>query len=162
MINITHTYTVENTSPGYTVVVYADDGEYNVSEDFLVVVLADMPPTAVADIPSFADEDADVTFDGSDSTDDVPLLASWDWYIVELDDTVTGETAVYNFPDPGVYTVELTVTDSIGQTDMDSATITIRDTTDPVAVADADVTDIGMGDTVTLDGSGSHDNSGTV
>ncbi|MCJ7488940.1 MAG: PKD domain-containing protein, partial [Thermoplasmata archaeon] len=159
---VSHTYTVENTSPGYTVVVYADDGEFNESEDFVVVVNPDMPPTAVADVPLSADEDTDVTFDGSDSEDDVPPIASWEWYIVELDDTVTGETAVYNFDTPGVYTVELTVTDSIDQTDTDTVSITIRDTEDPVAIAAADDSDIDMGDTVTLIGSDSYDNSGAI
>ncbi len=158
---VSHTYTSENPSPGYTVVVWADDGLINVSEDFVVIVNPDAAPTAVADIPSYADEDADVTFDGSDSTDDV-AVANWEWYIVELDDTVTGEVVPYEFADPGVYTVELTVTDSIGQTDTDTVTITIEDTTDPVAVADADVTDVGMGDTVTLIGTESDDNSGTI
>ncbi|MDH3365013.1 MAG: PKD domain-containing protein [Thermoplasmata archaeon] len=156
---VTHAYASVNV---FHAVVWVDDCLFNTSEPFDVTVVDDMPPTAVADIPLSAAEDTDVTFDGSDSTDDILPLAEWEWYIVELDVTVTGEVTEYSFADPGVYTVELTVTDSIGQTDTDTATITITDTTDPIAVADADPLEVDMGDTVTLIGTGSSDNSGSI
>ena len=156
---VTHTYTSVDV---FHAAVWVDDGEFNVSETFDVTVLEDQPPTAVATVPSSANEDTDVTFDASDSTDDILPLAGWEWYIVELDDTVTGEIVTYSFDTPDVYTVVLTVTDTADQTDTDTVTITILDITDPVAVADADPSEVDMGDTVTLDGSGSSDNSGTI
>jgi ABC-type transport system substrate-binding protein/PKD repeat protein len=147
----------------YTVTVYAYDGEYNVSESATVTILGDASPVAVANVPSSADEDTSVTFSGASSSDDVGI-ASYEWTIVELPAVLlTGVSVQHTFWEPDEYTVELTVTDTIGQTDTDTTTITIADVTPPEAVATASPdSTVNMGDTVTLDASTSSDNSGTI
>ena len=103
--------------------------------------------------------DEAVTLDGSGSTDD-GTIDSWSWSVngVEFG---TGETLTVS-AHVGVYTVVLTVTDDVGDTDTESVVITVAasgENRPPVAdagkdqsVGDAD----GSGDeTLTLDGSGS-------
>lgn len=155
---VTHVYTVID---DYTFTVYADDGMFNVSDSATAFITADQPPVAVALAPASVSEDTEVDFDGSGSSDDVDIV-SWDWEIVELSVSLSGEETSYTFDTPGTYTVELTVTDSTDQTDTDSVTIEVLDTTAPIAVADASETTIDMGDSVTLIGTDSSDNVGIV
>ncbi len=159
-MTVSHIYTSDGL---FEVVVWADDGEYNESRLFNVTISVDAVPTAVANVPSSADEDTIVEFDGSGSYDDIMPLADWEWYIVELDETLTGEIVICDsFVDPGEYTVDLTVTDSVDQTDTTSVIITILDVTDPVAVADASPSEVDMGDTVSLIGTDSADSYSTI
>ncbi|MCJ7562721.1 MAG: PKD domain-containing protein, partial [Thermoplasmata archaeon] len=73
---------------------------------------------------------------------------------------LTGETVDYEFTEPGVYTVTLTVADAAGLEDIDTVVITMVDEAPPVANAGADLTGVEVGDTVMLNGSGSTDNVG--
>lgn len=141
----------------YVFTVYVDDGTENVSASGTAHVIADAAPVAVAGPDKIVDEDTLVTFDGSGSTDDVGIV-SWEWEIVELSVVLEGETADYTFITPGTYTVELTVEDTAGQTDTDSLMVTVRDVTDPIAVADAAPLEIDMGGVVIFNGAGSSDN----
>ncbi|MDP6155895.1 MAG: PKD domain-containing protein [Candidatus Thermoplasmatota archaeon] len=103
-----------------------------------------------------------VTFDGSASTDNVALY-NYTW-------TFTYDSIlVYRFgPNPsspfqiaGQYIVTLNVTDTSGNWAVDTMTVTVNDTTNPVADAGADKT-VYQGDNVTFNGSGSSDNVGVV
>jgi PKD repeat protein len=100
------------------------------------------------------------TLDGSGSSDDFGIVEYiWtftDGSAVEL----TGETVDHQFGSPGVYVVTLTVSDAAGNSDVDTAEITVVDDEAPVADAGDDQTGVIAGDTVTLDGSGSSDNAG--
>ncbi len=160
---IDHSYSSEGT---YTVSVWVDDGATNVTDSFDVVVGADQVPVADAGNDRTVNEDTPILFDGSDSSDDVDVVA-WDWTIYEdavAIETMTGEFPSYEFAEPGVYTVELIVTDTIDQTSApDTITVTVLDITDPTAVAAADPMTVDMGGSVDFDASASTDNvAGTL
>jgi hypothetical protein len=101
-----------------------------------------------------------VTLDGSGSRDNVGVT-SWTWTISAGDgqQTLHGMTVDHQFDELGLYVVHLNVSDGEGNWDMGMMNVTVRDITDPVAVAGEDVT-VDQGDTVDLDGSGSRDNVG--
>jgi ABC-type transport system substrate-binding protein/PKD repeat protein len=159
---VEHVYTVADT---YTYSVWVDDltGEvdHNVTASAEIVIAGDSVPTANAGPDQEVDEDTLVTFDGSGSSDDVDI-DSYEWTIVELDEVMTGVSPTYTFDTPGVYEVQLVVTDTIAQTSApDSMYVTVADVTIPTADA-GDDQEVLVGETVTLDGSGSSDNSGTI
>ncbi|HUU07553.1 MAG TPA: PKD domain-containing protein, partial [Thermoplasmata archaeon] len=107
------------------------------------------------------DEDDEAVFNGSGSSDDV-RVDNYTWLIVELDEVLYGETPGYNFTVPGEYSVELVVTDSIGQESApDEVIVTVQDVTDPVADAGT-YDDVSFGATTILDGNDSSDNVGIV
>jgi PKD repeat protein len=127
----------------------------------VVTVLADQAPVANAGPDQTADEDTLVTFDGSGSTDDVGV-SEYNWTILELGVYLSGASPQYTFADPGTYTVNLTVMDTIGQYSVpDQMVVTVVDITAPVADAGSYV-DASFGTPVDLDGSLSTDNVGIV
>ena len=75
--------------------------------------------------------------------------------------TLEGETAVFTFQVPGVYTVTLTVEDAMGLTDDSSFDVRVRDTVAPTPPKLRDL-EAGAGDSVRFDGSGAADNVGVV
>lgn len=157
-LTVTHAYTAVNT---YTYTVWADDGTGNVSACETIDILADTAPVASAKVTSPLsppyNEDSTIRFSGIDSDDDVGIV-TYEWEIVELPAvSYMGMVFEHVFVDPGDYTVVLTVTDTIAQTDTDTLSITIGDITDPVAVARADEYNPDMGTTVTLWGNESYD-----
>jgi ABC-type transport system substrate-binding protein/PKD repeat protein len=152
---IYHAYASEGT---YFFTVWVDDGEFNVSDVGEATIVADAAPVADAGEDMTVDEDEMVYFSGALSSDDVGI-AEYLWTIEELSETMDGMEPTYTFIVPGAYTVTLIVTDTIGQTSApDSIVVTVEDITAPTAVADADLTTVDMGSTVTFDGSGSTDN----
>lgn len=127
----------------------------------LVTVLDVTPPIADAGPDQFVDMGANVTFDGSGSSDNVGVVSYvWTFYDGGLQ-TLYGERPWYVFTDAGVYDVELNVSDAAGNWAVDTVRITVNDTEPPVADAGTDIA-VNTGSTVILNGSGSHDNVGIV
>ncbi|MGQ9587657.1 MAG: PKD domain-containing protein [Thermoplasmata archaeon] len=151
----------------YTVTLTVTDGAGHSSvASTWVNVLPDEPPIANAGPDQTVDEDTVVMFDGSASWDDVGIT-NYTWTIVwTATDAVVGhmydEYPEHNFTTPGLYRVELVVTDTADQTSApDIVMITVNDLTPPNADAGPDLT-VGLDSVVTFDGSGSSDNSGSI
>jgi PKD repeat protein len=152
---VQHAYAAAMT---YTYTVWVDDGEFNVSDSADVVVSEDLVPIADAGPDQTVDEDVSVVFDAVGSDDDVDVV-EWAWTVVELADTFSDdEVAYYTFADPGIYTVELVVTDTAGQSsEPDECIITVEDATAPTIVATTS-SPVDMGGTVEFNATGTTDN----
>ena len=122
------------------------------------------PPVAVPQAtPLTGDAPLDVTFTGSNSTDDVGVVT----YFWDFKDGTTSTEAdpVHTFNTFGTYVVELTVTDGGGLNDTDTITITVNNPVGneaPVAVAEATPTTGDAPLEVTFTGSNSTDDVGIV
>jgi hypothetical protein len=147
-----------------------DDGATDVDTVDITITVPNYPPTAdagtnqnVVDTDNNGSED--VTLNGSGSTDSDGTIASYTWR--ESGSVIaTGVNPIHSFT-VGVHTVELTVIDDDGSTDVDTVVITV----DPANVAPTanaganqtveDTDDNGSED-VTLDGTASSDSDGTI
>jgi len=132
------------------------------------------PPVAVAEAttPTHILEDEEVSFDGTASYDVDGTVVDWQW---DFDgdgtygDAFTGdmETPTAFYPDPGVYFVDLKVTDDeggVGTLD-ETIEITVDDVPNVLPFAEAVATtpvDIDACGTVSFDASASYDTDGTV
>jgi PKD repeat protein len=146
----------------YEFALMVEDGAFLVGFDYVTVeVTPDAPPVADAGPDMTVDEDTDFAFDGSASYDDVGI-DNYTWYVVEMDVYLYGETPGFNIADSGVYTVELVVTDTLGQVSAPYVlSLTVLDITAPTADAGLDRT-VDMGAVVHFNGTGSSDNVGIV
>ncbi len=152
-----------NNSGAFVVTLNVTDLVGNWHTDTLTVTVNDtQKPVANAGPDQAVNQGDTVTFDGSGSTDNA-ALDNYTW-------TFTYDSIlVYRFgPNPsspfqiaGQYIVTLNVTDTSGNWAVDTMTVTVNDTTKPVADAGPDQT-VFQGDTVYFDGSGSSDNIGVV
>lgn len=112
----------------YTFMVYVSDGEFNESADAVVNVSASAPPVADAGDDQAVDVGAEVSFDGSGSTDDMLVVNyTWTFSYDGGTETLYGEAPEFTFEVAGEYNVTLTVKDFEGQTDADYVTITVDD-----------------------------------
>jgi PKD repeat protein len=154
--------TVFNTTGSYLVTLEVSDGAgYTATDSAWVNITADMLPVADAGPDQTVDEDVQVTFDGSGSSDDVGIT-NYTWTILSLSVEIYNVSPVFTFDTPGTYTVELVVTDTIGQTSApDSMTVTVADVTPPTANAGSDQ-NVALGSSFTFDGSLSTDNYAIV
>ncbi len=120
------------------------------------------PPVARAGTDVEVGQGVTVRFDGTASTDDRGVVNhTWTFEYDGQQVVLHGGEAEFTFHEVGVYEVTLTVRDEAGNAAEDVLTVTVRDTTPPVADAGDDiVTD--QGQVVTLDGTGSTDNVGVV
>ena len=147
--------------PGcYTVTLKTIDAAGNWAVDIVSVTVNDITaPSADAGADLSVDEGALVTFDGSQSFDNVGVVNySWtltDGAMVKLH----GPRPAHRFDNPGIFTVELNVTDVAGNWQMSAVNITVCDTTAPVADAGRDRL-VPAGNSVVLDGELSADNVG--
>jgi PKD repeat protein len=127
----------------------------------------DNPPVANAGGDVYGDtSDVPCWLYGRDSMDDFGIT-NYTWTFFDGPNTMTlyGEFILYYFEYAGTYRIELTVTDTKGQTDTDNATAFVEQTTydmsPPIAEAGPDQT-VNAGDLVVLDASASTDNVGIV
>lgn len=156
-------YWTFGTTGAHLVTLTVTDGAGHQSISTCVVnVVPDEPPVANAgpdqsDVP----EDTIVTLNGSASYDDVGIT-EYNWTILELGEDLSGISPQYNFTEPGVYHVNLTVTDTIGQHSApDQMVVNVTDTTAPLANAGLDAP-VNLGSSAYLNGSLSSDNVGIV
>ena len=141
-----------------TLTVYDADGQSDT--DAMVVTVVDVtPPVADAGEVREFNEDVEVTMDASMAFDDVGIV-SYRW-VVTYDGTPVFDSdekkAKFNFTQPGLYEITLTVTDGVGLTASDTVQYSVVDVTPPRAVAGQDLE---MDEDVpqTFSGSGSEDN----
>ncbi|NIS20914.1 MAG: PKD domain-containing protein, partial [Thermoplasmata archaeon] len=131
--------------------------------DHLTIKVMDLTaPVANAGEDILADQGERVELNGSLSSDTTGIV-NWTWSFVHAGSPVEvyGEVAGFTFEIVGVYEVLLRVEDGAGNHDVDTVTVTVRDSTPPVADPGPDRT-VDEDTTITFDGSGSTDNVGIV
>ncbi len=160
--DLTYTYMVPGTYIA-TLTVTDEEGLIDTDEVTITVNQPNLPPMAIAEAtPLNGNSPLEVNFTGSNSTDDV-AVASYFWNFAD-GGTSTEESPIYIFDAPGVYSVQLIVTDGEGLTDMDTVTITVSGTGNqpPTAFATANPTQGEAPLPVIFDATGSTDDSGLV
>jgi len=130
----------------------------------LRVGAANLPPHAAATAsPNPTTVLQWVRFDGSASTDPDGTIASYSWNFGDGTPPGTGSVVFHQFTSMGTYPVTLTVTDNGGATDSGTVSVLVSTTNrPPVAVFGYTPPSPGVGELVTLNGSGSYDPDGTV
>lgn len=143
-----------------------DDENTTGFDEVTITVLPEngnMAPTAVATAtPLTGDAPLEVSFTGSNSTDDVGIVSyAWDF---KDGNSSTDADPTHTFTTAGSYEVELTVTDGEGLTDTATVTITVGQMGNqaPTAVAEATPTSGEAPLTVSFTGSNSTDDVGVV
>ena len=123
-----------------------------------VTVLDTTDPLAMLGTNTVIDMGETVHLNGTSSWDNVGVV-NWTWTIEGpgVNETYYGPEANHTFPDAGVYTVTLNVTDAAGNSGSNSITVMVRDTELPVANAGDDTT-VDEGTIVVFDASASTDN----
>ena len=144
-----------------TLTVTDDTGAEAVDSAVVTVLVPNVPPTAAAGDALEGEVGSPVAFDGSGSTDPDGQLVTWRWFLG--DGTVReGERIQYIYVQPGDYEVVLAVTDDDGGQDEDSTRVhVVPRNQGPQADAGNDV-DVGVGEAVVFDASGSTDPDGQV
>jgi len=105
------------------------DGVDSVAEVGFIVDANNLVADAGSD--QTVNEDTQVNFDGSGSTDNVGIV-SYVWTFTDVTPkTLTGKNPNYVFATPGTYTVTLNVTDAAGNWDTDTVVITVSEVTTP-------------------------------
>ncbi|MBN2373259.1 hypothetical protein JXL19_05700, partial [bacterium] len=150
--------------PGiYILQLIVNDGLESSNPDTVTITTLNRKPVADAGADQTAFINDTVTLDGSGSYDpDGDPIAGYAWSFVSVPPgssaTLSDSTAVNPtfVPDKhGAYQIQLIVNDGVEDSDPDAVTITIQNRK-PLADAGSDQT-ASVGDTVTLDGSGSYD-----
>ncbi len=147
--------------PGlYMVTLRVTDANGNWDEATVEITALDItPPHADAGPDLEVDQGELLVFNSSGSYDNVGIR-HWYWdfiyegELVQLD----GPAPSYTFYHVGVYVVTLVVQDEEGLWDETNVSVMVHDVTPPMAVMDVD-TEIDQGDTISLDGSTSTDNT---
>ncbi len=138
--NPTHTFTAKGT---YEVALTVKD-EHGLSDQATVTITVnekqnEAPKAVVSATPLSGDAPLQVSFTGSNSSDDTGL-ESYTWNFKDGDNSTIANPS-HTFTEVGTHAVELTVTDEDGLTDKASVTITVNEPQQqneaPVAVADA-------------------------
>ena len=149
-----------NNAGVFTVTLTAKDAAGNTQTDTMTVTVNDTDnPVAIAGFDQTVDQGDQVTFDGTGSTDNVGV-DNYTWTFTDGGGhTLYGSSPTYTFDNAGPFTVTLTVNDAAGNNHTDPMTVTVNDTTNPIADAGDDQT-VDQGDQVTFDGMSSTDNVG--
>jgi len=126
----------------YRVEYWSVDNLGNIEEHHLIpqIRLDKTPPIANAGSDQVTDEGTEVTFDGSNSSDNLSGIVSYGW---DLNDptTVEGVKVKHTYGDNGGFTVTLTVYDAAGNSATDTAIVTVRNVPPKVDVGDDKVVD---------------------
>jgi PKD repeat protein len=120
------TYTFDN-SGEFVVTLTVEDAAGNSDEDE-VTIRVNSPPVADAGVAISATAGDEVTFDGSDSSDDIGV-ENYTWtfaYDGEVE-TLYGVAPSFTFEIAGNYTVTLTVEDASGLTDTDTVVVNVEE-----------------------------------
>ena len=154
-----HIFTVNGI---YTVTLKVTDAVGHWATDTMTVTVKDiMKPIADAGSDQIIDEGTLVSFNGSDSNDNVGII-NFTWSFIDvLQITLYGSQAKYQFNNLGIFIVTLNVTDAAGNWATATMTVTVRDITSPFAKAGSDQI-VDEGTTVMFVGIGSYDNVGIV
>lgn len=131
--------------------------------DHLTVVVRDtMAPFILIGPDRTVNEGETLVLDGSESTDNVGI-ASYNWTFEHDGSLVVleGAKTEFTFTQPGVHIVTLEVVDLSGNSGTATLNVTVRDITPPVAAAGEDK-EVDQYETISLDGSHSHDNVGII
>jgi len=141
-----------------------DEGATDTLDTVLQIEIENALPTAVAEVdndnPTICVE---FTLDGSDSHDNDcnGEIVSYEWDLDDdgLYDDASGPYVNHSFDTPGIYDIDLKVTDDEGGIDTLNTVIRIdADNALPTAVADADKFVVYIDEMIDFDGSGSYDN----
>ncbi|MGD8505569.1 MAG: PKD domain-containing protein [Candidatus Bathyarchaeota archaeon] len=127
-VNPTYTFATPGT---YTVTLNVTDAVGNWDTDEVVITVLDVTaPVANAGPDQTVAEETLVTFNGSQSSDNVHII-NYTWTFVDITlQTLNGINPAYNFTTPGNYIVTLTVEDTAGNNATDTITITVLLDTD--------------------------------
>jgi len=139
-----------------------DSGNANVTETVVLFVSDNDLPTADAGEDIWIGQHTKVIFDGTNSHDNIEL-DEYEWSF-EYEGNIRyiyGDDAKFTFDNAGVYEVTLNVTDTSGNWQNDTMTVTVNDTTDPTAKAGNDHFGT-IGKIIKFDASSSADNVGIV
>lgn len=143
----------------FTATLTVRDLEGNTATATVRVTVRDTsPPVADAGRDRTVDEGHVVVLDGTGSSDNVGIT-DWIWTFTDGDvqRTVHGFLLEWTFDDPGVYQVQLTVQDAMGNYDLAMVAVTVLDITAPEAARLPGLS-VRQGEAVTLDGTASTDN----
>ena len=128
----------------------------------LVLVRDIEAPVAVTPNDMIGQQHWTVTLDGGGSYDNMGIVAySWIFEYNHTAQTLLGKKVDFSFRLAGEYTITLVVTDAAGNWDSANFTITILDTTDPIADAGPDI-EADQYEAVVFNGTASQDNVGIV
>lgn len=146
--------------PGvYVITLNVTDVSGNWATDSKYLTVVDTTdPVAVGGPDQSVDEDTEVLFNGSSSSDNVGIV-NYTWTFIEGTRTTVlyGPVPSFVFATPGVYSVRFKVTDAAGNAETDMLTVTVRDVTVPTAVAGPDQK-VYQGTNVRFDALASRDN----
>ena len=130
------------------------------TDSFRVTVRDTTDPVADAGEDIFVDQGVRVSFDGTNSSDNVVLVSwSWSFRVGGESVTLTGPTANHTFERVGTYLVELRVVDGSGLTGFADMRVHVLDGQPPQAVTDGPHR-ILEGEVAFLNATGSWDNVG--
>ena len=127
---LNHTFT----TPGkYTISVNVSDlAGHKVQSSVDMTVTDETPPVANLGANRTVNEDTEIAFDGSASSDNV-AVTSYSWSFGDGSTNVTGVTTAHTYSSPGNYAVTLTVLDAVGHKSTRTIWVLVNDVTYPTA-----------------------------
>ena len=128
-----------HTAGSFEITLTVSDGANNLASGVIYVNVTDSDvPVANAGLDVTADQNTEILFDGSGSTDNIGIINfSWIFLYDGSEVILNGSTPRYTFSIPGNYIINLTVIDLMGNTGTDTFVVTV------IAVEDSDTTPIG-------------------
>ncbi len=158
LTTVSHTYS----APGdYPVTLTLVDNRGNLATASEEISVGAAPTAALTATPTQLEEGSEpVSFDGSASSDTGGSIVSYAWDFGD-GTTAQGATASHTYSTAGTYLARLAVTDSLGEIDTATTTVTVTDEP-PVAAFAAGVATPEAGQSVSFDGSASSDSDGSI